>query len=70
MSDEFSKVIDAVSISLVADVASAPAVAMGNLYQTMSFSTGIAAMNLVFAQYQSFMAHNVASLKDVDEILQ
>lgn len=70
MSNEFEKMIDAVSISLVADVASAPAVAMGNLYQTLSFNTGLAAMNLVFAQYQSFMAHNATNMKEVDEILQ
>lgn len=42
-----------------------PAIAMGNLYQTMAFNTGMQSMNTVFALQQAFVAQNNATFKSI-----
>ena len=58
-------ITDAVTQANVKVVAEAPAMAMGNLYQTMSHSTGIMASNAVNAQGHHFTTAQAATTQGV-----
>ena len=62
------QVTDAVTQTNVQVVASAPQVAMANLYQTMSHSIGIMFMNSVSAQQRQFTLANAATAQGVMQI--
>lgn len=59
------KVSDAVSATNALLVGSAPAVAMANLYQTLSFTTSLLASNAVMAQQQANLAHQAVTTEGV-----
>ena len=56
---------DAVASTNVKVVAEAPAQAMGNLYQSISHATGLAAGNAVTAQQQTNVIHQAATTMGV-----
>ncbi len=56
---------DAVASTNVKVVAEAPATAMGNLYQSISHATGLAAGNAVTAQQQTNVIHQAATTMGV-----
>jgi hypothetical protein len=60
-----SKISDAVCTTDVTTLGNAPSMAMGSLYQTLSFSTSLAAANAVMAQQQANMAHQAATIEGV-----
>lgn len=59
------KIGDAVTATNAMLVGSAPAVAMANLYQALSFATSLSATNAVMAQQQANMAHQAATAEGV-----
>ncbi len=63
------QVTDAVTQTSVQVVAASPAMAMGNLYQNLAHSAGLAAMNAVFAQHQAHMLHQASTAKGVAMLL-
>jgi hypothetical protein len=62
-------ITDAVTQTNVLVVGTAPAMAMGSLYQTLANSVAMASMNAVFAQQQANMAHQAATIQGVALIL-
>jgi len=60
---------DAVSTTSVQNLASAPAMAMGNLYNTLSNSVALSAMNAVYAQQQANIIHQAATTRSVAILL-
>ena len=46
-------------------VGMSPAMAMGSQYQSIAYSTGLAAMNQVFAQQQANISHQASSVVSV-----
>lgn len=71
-SGEAETIVAAVTDSVVSvntsNVGMSPAMAMGNLYQSLAFNVGLASLNMVFAQYQSFVAHQAATAQGVKKI--
>ncbi|MGK7941422.1 MAG: RebB family R body protein [Crocosphaera sp.] len=66
MADNVSQQItDAVTQANVKVLGDAPAMAMSNLYQTMSQSLSLAAQNAVTAQQQSNIVHQAATTQGV-----
>ena len=68
MSEE-SKTIDAVSVVNTLNLGLAPAMAMGQLYNSLVFNTGMASMNLVFATQQAWEAQLCATSRCVSILL-
>ncbi|QDT96849.1 RebB family R body protein [Gimesia aquarii] len=64
-----SQIIDAITQSNVAVLGMAPAMAMGNLYQTMANSVAMASINAVYAQQQANIMHQAATAKSVEMLL-
>lgn len=62
-------VTDAVTETNTLVVGTAPAVAMGSLYQTLANSIAMASINAVFAQQQANMAHQAATMQGIALIL-
>ena len=63
------QITEAVSTTSVQNIASAPAVAMGSLYNTLSNSVALSAMNAVYAQQQANIAHQAATARSVAMLL-
>jgi hypothetical protein len=63
------QITDSVTQSNVTVVGDAPAIALANLYQTMSHSTGLAFENAVSAQNQQFIIAQTATAQGVMQIL-
>lgn len=68
MSEE-NKIIDAVSLIDVLTVGSAPAMAMGQLYNSLAFNTGMASLNMVLATQQAYEAQQAATTLGVKTLL-
>ncbi len=64
------QITDAVSTAVTAVIAQSPAMAMGSLYQSISNSMAMAAMNAVFAQQQAYINYMSATTLAVTEMLQ
>jgi hypothetical protein len=62
-------VTDAVTQTNVLVSGTAPAVAMGSLYQTIANSVAMASINAVFAQQQANIAFQAATVQSVALIL-
>ena len=60
-----SQITDSVTQANVHVVAEAPAMAMGNIYQTIGHATGMMAMNAVNAQQQAFITSQAATTMGV-----
>jgi hypothetical protein len=63
------QITDAVTQTNVSVLATAPAVAMGSLYQTISNSVAMAAANAVYAQQQANVTYQSASTVGVQKLL-
>jgi Killing trait len=63
------KVTDGVTQTNTLVVGISPAVAAGTLYQSLSHSFAMMAMNAVFAQQQANMAHQAATVQGVALLL-
>ena len=63
------QVTDAVTQNNVSVVGTAPAMAMGSLYQSLANSVAMASMNAVFAQQQANMLHQAATAQSVAKLL-
>lgn len=61
-------ITDAVTQANVKNLADAPAMAMGHLYQTMAHSTGLSFENAVNAQHQLNMASQASTVTGVSEL--
>lgn len=59
------KISDAVACTNTTVVGSAPSVAVANLYHTLSFATGLMAMNAVAAQQQANLQHQAVTVEGV-----
>lgn len=68
MSTVSEQITDAVTQSNVSVVASAPAMAMANVYQAAAHSTGIMFENAVFAQNQQNILAQTATTQGVMQI--
>ncbi|MDE1462168.1 RebB family R body protein [Spartinivicinus poritis] len=62
------KTTDAVTTITTLVVGMAPAMAMGNLYQTLAYNVGLAAMNQVFSQYQANINHQAITIVGIQRI--
>lgn len=62
-------VTDAVTQTNVLVVGTAPAMAIGSLYQTLAHSVAMAAINAVFAQQQANIAHQAATTQSIALLL-
>ncbi len=62
-------VTDAVTQTNVATVGQAPAMAMASLYQNLAQATALAAMNAVYAQQQTNIAFQAATVLAVKTLL-
>lgn len=65
-----AQAMDSVALINAMNVAMAPAMSMGSLYMTMANSMGMAAMNHVYAQYQSHIGHQAAMVVGVSKMFQ
>jgi len=65
-----SQVVDAVTITNAGNLANAPAVAMGSLYQTVGNSVAMAAANSVYAQQQANVSYQAASTLGVTKLFE
>ena len=63
-----SQITDAVTQANVKVLADAPAMALGNLYQVVSSSLGLAAQNAVMSQQQSNILHQTSTTQGVNLI--
>ena len=63
-----SQITDAVTQANVKILGDAPALSLGNLYQMVSQSLGLAAQNAVMAQQQSNIIHQAATTQGVNLI--
>ncbi len=63
------QITDAITQTNVSVLGAAPAVAMGNLYQTISNSVAMAAANAVYAQQQANVTYQTASTVGVQALL-
>lgn len=63
------QITDAVTSTHVNVVGHAPAVAMGNLYQTIANSVAMAAANAVYAQQQANVTYQAATTAAVSKLL-
>ena len=63
------QVTDSVATTNVQNVASSPAVAMGSLYNTISNSVALSAINAVHAQQQANIVHQAATARSVALLL-
>jgi hypothetical protein len=63
------RVVDATTSVDATVVATAPAVAMAGLYQTLANAQAMAAFNAVHAQQQAFIAHQAATTAAVAMLL-
>ena len=64
-----AQVTDAISSTSVQNIANAPAVAMGSLYNTLSNSVALSAMNAVYAQQQTNIVHQASTARSVALLL-
>ena len=64
-----SQVTDAVTQTNVEVLANAPAVSMGNLYQTIGNSVAMAAANAVYSQQQANVTYQAASTMGIKTLL-
>jgi len=62
-------ITDAVTQTNVEVLANSPAVAMGNLYQTIGNSVAMAAANAVYAQQQANVTYQSASTMGIKDLL-
>ena len=62
-------VTDAITQVNVMVVGAGPAMALANLYQTMSNSLAMASLNAVFAQQQANIVHQAATVQEVIRLL-
>jgi len=62
------QVVDAVTITNTGNLAEAPSVAMGSLYQTVGNSVAMAAANSVYAQQQANVTYQAASTLGVTKL--
>ena len=69
MSQLHAAVVDSLTQTNTANVAVAPAMALGSLYQQLAFSTTLAAQNAVYAQQQAFIAHQAVTAECVAMLL-
>jgi len=63
------QITEAISTTSVQNLASAPAVAMGSLYNTLSNSVALSAVNAVHAQQQANIVHQAATARSVAMLL-
>ncbi len=63
------QITGAITQTNVMVVGLAPAMAMGNLYQTLSNSVAMAVINAVFAQQQTYISYQAASTMGVTKLL-
>ena len=63
-----AQVTDAITQTNVKVLGEAPAVAMGNLYQTIGNSVAMAAANAVYAQQQANVTYQAASTLGVTKL--
>ncbi len=63
------QITDAITQASVSVVASAPAMAMGSLYQTISNSVAMAAANAVYAQQQANVTYQSSSTVGMKTLL-
>jgi hypothetical protein len=63
-----SQITDAVTQANVKTLGDAPALSLGNLYQMVSQSLGLAAQNAVMAQQQSNIIHQASTTQGVNLI--
>lgn len=63
-----SQVTDAITQTNVKVLGEAPAMAMGNLYQTIGNSVAMAAANAVYAQQQANVTYQAASTLGVTKL--
>jgi len=63
-----SQVVDAVATTNTEVLATAPAMAMGSLYQTVGNSVAMAAANAVYAQQQANVAYQASSTLGVTKL--
>lgn len=63
-----SQITDAVTQTNVKVLAESPAMAMGNLYQTIAYSSGLALANSVQAQNHQNITSQAATTKSVMQI--
>jgi hypothetical protein len=64
-----SQVTDAITQTNTKVLGEAPAIAMGNLYQTVGNSWAMAAANAVYAQQQANVTYQAASTMGVAKLL-
>jgi hypothetical protein len=65
-----SQVTDAITQTNVKVLGEAPAMAMGNLYQTIGNSVAMAAANAVYAQQQANVTYQAASTLAVTKLFE
>lgn len=65
-----SEIVDSVTLVNSAVLAQAPAMAMGNLYQTISNSVAMAAANAVYAQQQTNIMFQSATTLGVTKMFE
>jgi len=63
------QVTDAITTTNVKVLGEAPAMAMGNLYQTIGNSVAMAAANAVYAQQQANVTYQAASTVGVSKLI-
>ncbi len=63
------RVVDAVSQVDVAVVGQSPAMAMASLYQNLAQASALAALNAVYAQQQTNIAFQAATVRAVQTLL-
>lgn len=62
-------VTDAVTLTNVLVVGTAPAMAMASLYQTLANSIAMASINAVYAQQQASMSYQAATAEAIARLL-
>ncbi len=65
-----SQITDSVTTTNTKVMAEAPAMAMGNLYQTIGNSVAIAAANAVYAQQQANVNYQAATTLGISNLLE
>jgi hypothetical protein len=63
------RITDAVSETNVLVAGSAPAIAMASLYQSLANSIAMASINAVYAQQQTNILHQTATIQGVNILL-
>jgi len=62
-------VTDAITQTNAIVIGTGPAMALANLYQTLANSFAMASLNAVFAQQQTNIVHQVATVEEVIRLL-